>query len=148
MTAFSHWMSMAGVSGNENRNASVTPSFRQPLGDAVQEASDGSIYSPRKRRQKLGWSDNGHLRFVLRRPNHPCQFEIETQKKVAGIVFRTPEVERIKQLISVDFGFTLIGASNALELDKAVGYVLRKITNRAIGGQHASALCTGRSVPN
>jgi hypothetical protein len=70
------------------------------------------------------------------------------RKKVAGIVFRTPEVERIKQLISVDFGFTLIGASNALELDKAVGYVLRKITNRAIGGQHANALCTGRSVPN
>jgi hypothetical protein len=29
-------------------------------------------------------------------------------------------VERIKQLISVDFGLSLIGASNALEFEKAV----------------------------
>jgi hypothetical protein len=35
-------------------------------------------------------------------------------------------VERIKQLISVDFGLSLIGASNALEFEKAVMLELAK----------------------
>jgi hypothetical protein len=71
-------------------------------------------------RQKLRRPNNRNLRFALGLFDNLGQREIQTEEKIATVVLRAPEMERIEQLVPVDFSFALIGPGNSLKFEKTL----------------------------
>jgi len=71
-------------------------------------------------RQKLRRPNHRNLRFALGLFDNLGQREIQTEEKIATVVLRAPEMERIEQLVPVDFSFALIGPGNSLKFEKTL----------------------------